>query len=116
MESPLIRNGLPNKKPPRLQTNKRRRRSSDLRRLSHELVNQLTVINLSCFKIRGVAAVECEPGILVQLELIEKTVAEAAELLANLSVDDGASSAGSPSDPALGGKVYPLFKSNRPER
>jgi hypothetical protein len=114
MKSPLIRNRLTtNKKLPQLLANKSRRRSSDLRRLSHELVNHLTVINMSCFKIRGVAAVEMESEILNQIELIEKIVAEAAELLANLSVDDSASSAASPSDPAPGGKVYPLFKSNR---
>jgi hypothetical protein len=100
-----------NKNPPQLLANKRR--SSDLRRLSYELVNYLTVINLSCFKIRGVAAVEMESEILKQIELIENTVAEAAELLANLCVDDSASSAASPSGPALGGKVYSLFKSNR---
>jgi hypothetical protein len=70
-KSPLIRNRLMNKNPPLAN----KRRSSDLRRLSHELVNYLTVINLSCFKIRGVAAVEMESEILKQIELIENTVA-----------------------------------------
>lgn len=113
MKRPFIRNLLTNKKPLRPLANKHQRRSSDLRRLAHELINQLTVINLSCFKIRSGTVAENEPAILNQLDLIEKTVAEAAEILANLSVDDGAGSARSQFDAAARRKVYPLFKSSR---
>jgi hypothetical protein len=95
---------------------KRRRRSSDLRRLSHEFINQLTVINLSCFRIRGVAAMESAPAVLAELERIEKTVAELTEMLGNLPVADDATSPGSQSGAAQGGKVYPLFKSYEPDR
>jgi len=110
MKNPLIRNRLTHRKPLKLGTNKHPSQWSDLRQLSHELVNYLTVINLSCDKIRNAAVIKNQPGILSQLDLVEKTVSEAADLLATLAKDH-ASPADSRSEPTFGGKVYPLFQS-----
>ena len=52
---------------------------------------------------------------MAELERMERAVAEITELLANLPAEDEASSKISPTDPALGAKVYPLFSSNRRE-
>ena len=116
MDTPLNRDGLPKRKLAQIPANKRQPRLSDLRRLSHELINCLTVVNLSCFKIRGIPAVDRDPGILDQLETIEKTVAEAAELLVKLPEEDGTDAKISPSRRRVRGKVYPLFKPIRGER
>ncbi len=116
MKSPLIQIGPTNKKPPQLLANKHPLRSSDLRRLSHELVNCLTVINLSCFKIRGIPTVQSDLAGLTELETIEKTVAEAAELLVKLRDEDEARSKNSSFHPGAGGRVYTLLKPNRRER
>jgi hypothetical protein len=111
----INRNGLPESSDLQRHPKKRRRRSSDLRRLSHEFINQLTVINLSCFRIRAIATMESSPTVLAELERIEKTVAEVTEMLANLPAEDDATPVAAQS--GLGqGKVYPLFKSNLPER
>ena len=116
MEVPPTRNRQLKYQDPQRQAKKSRRRSQDLRRLSHEFINQLTVINLSCFRIRGVAAAASVPAVMAELERMERAVAEITELLANLPAEDEASSKISPTDPALGAKVYPLFSSNRRER
>jgi hypothetical protein len=76
----------------------------------------LTVINFSCFTIRGVAAIERAPAILTELERVERAVATVTELLANLPEEVEAASANSPPGPVRAGKVYPLFKSRQPKR
>ena len=70
---------------------KKRRLKGGLDRLSHGFVNQLTVINLSCFRIRAVTPADGTPVVLAESERIEKAVAEVTELLASLPTKEGGS-------------------------
>lgn len=55
------------------------------RPLVHEIMNQLTVINLCCFKFRAAAKAAPEPSLLADLEKMEKAVVDLASLLEDLS-------------------------------
>lgn len=84
-------------------------RSPELRRLSHEFANQLTVINFSCARIRASIPTENTPMVASELARIDKAVSTVCEMLAGLTADDDTSTR-SPSDPAQPAKIYPLFK------
>lgn len=57
---------------------------NEFHRIAHEIANQLTIINLSCFKLRGALANEIAalPG---SLEKVERAVFEIATLIQVLS-------------------------------
>ena len=50
----------------------------------HELANQLTVINLNCFKLRGTIAKLLSGSSLDELERVEKAVVEMTNLVQSL--------------------------------
>jgi hypothetical protein len=52
-----------------------------LQRLDHELVNQLTIVNFCCDKMRRHFAAKLETTIAVEIERIEKTIEECVRLL-----------------------------------
>lgn len=113
----LARNGEMMKIPPILNDRsgltekKRRRRLLDLRRLSHELFNQLTLIHLSCFQIRGAVSAERACAVLAQIERIEKAAEEITDLLANLPAERDSNPGDCSTGQSPAGNVYPLFKS-----
>ena len=56
----------------------------DIHRIVHELANQLTVINLNCFKLRGTVAKLLSGSSLDELESVDRAVAEMTNLLRTL--------------------------------
>ncbi len=58
---------------------------SDLQHLLHEILNQLTVMNLCCFKFRAAAKQSCHPTLLVEIERMEHAVIEITSLLGKIS-------------------------------
>jgi hypothetical protein len=99
---------------------KKRCLTAILDRLSHEFVNQLTVINLSCFRIRALSPADSARSVLAEIERIEKAVTEVTKLLASLptkeDTGDGSQTAMSPSSTGLvqGNHAVPLVKKHRP--
>src|SRR5437762_9242986 len=58
--------------------------SPDLRQLVHEIFNQLTVMNLCCFKFRGAVGRTIDLTVLADVDRMEKAIADLTVLLENL--------------------------------
>jgi hypothetical protein len=69
---------------PRLTRRARKRRLVGIDRLAHQIANQLTVINLTCFKLRG-AIKDLPQSIDTDIETLESAVAEMNNLVELLS-------------------------------
>ena len=99
--------------------------ASETQRLVHEIVNQLTVMNLCCFKFRAAQAY-LPPSSLADIDRMETAVAEIAALLGNIAKSKPTKPLDSPlpdprqSEPpqvqAQPSKVYHLFKPTRLQR
>jgi hypothetical protein len=63
------------------QAKKTRAPRDDIHRLVHEIANQLTIINLSCFKLRAAAAKGLPATPLEELENVERAVVEMTNLI-----------------------------------
>ena len=93
--------------------------ASETHRLVHEIVNQLSVMNLCCFKFRAAQAY-LPPASLADIDRMETAVAEIAALLGNIAKSKPPKPLDSPlPDPrqpeppqvqAQPSKVYHLFK------
>jgi len=93
--------------------------ASETQRLVHEIVNQLSVMNLCCFKFRAAQAY-LPPASLADIDRMETAVAEIAALLGNIAKSKPPEPLDSPlPDPrqaeppqvqAQSSKVYHLFK------
>jgi hypothetical protein len=94
--------------------------SPELQQLVHELTNQLTIMNLSCFKFRAAVVNVLDRSVSVEIDRIERTVSDMTSSLAKLPQAINATAVGSScagvsrksaklsrSQPT---KVYPLFK------
>jgi nitrogen fixation/metabolism regulation signal transduction histidine kinase len=82
----------------------------ELHRLAHEIANQLTVITLSCFKVRGAASNALPPSSLGALERVESAVAEIAALIESLRrLADKPKRMPQPASSQQPTNVYPLF-------
>ncbi len=79
----------------------------------HELANQLTVINLNCFKLRGTIAKLLSGSSLDELERVEKAVVEMTNLVQSLhQVEESAPPQTShPAVQSPPANVYQLFDS-----
>ena len=99
--------------------------ASETQRLVHEIVNQLSVMNLCCFKFRAAQAY-LPPSSLADIDRMETAVAEIAALLGNIAKSKTPKPLDSPlpdprqSEPpqvqAQPSKVYHLFKPTRLQR
>jgi hypothetical protein len=99
--------------------------TSETQRFVHEIVNQLTVMNLCCFKFRAAQAY-LPPSSLADIDRMETAVAEIAALLDNIAKSKTPKPLDSPlpdprqSEPpqvqAQPSKVYHLFKPTRLQR
>jgi len=99
--------------------------ASETHRLVHEIVNQLTVMNLCCFKFRAAQAY-LPPSSLADIDRMENAVTEIAALLGNIAKSKTPKPLDSPlPDPrqaeppqvqAQPSKVYHLFKPTRLQR
>jgi len=109
--------------PPRLP--RARRRQSDslaagLRPLAHQIVNQLTVINLSCFKLR-VTLKDIAASTAGDIERLQNAVAEMNRLVEGLSeIQDSSPAPGIPAHSKSRvtahpppDNVYPLFETKK---
>jgi hypothetical protein len=119
---------VPNTSPRKQKHSSRRQRKSkpralDLDRLAHEMINQLTVIQLSCFQLRGAIARGLDSSVLVDIDRMENTVVEMTSLLECLSAQEvwaqptsahGAKT--SERSPAKSANVYRLFKAGQTRR
>lgn len=105
-----IRTSLPTKK------NKLRKRktykppSCEIHQLIHEVLNQLTVMNLCCFKFRMAAAELLRPSVLADIDRIESAVIEITTLLEKLSQAKTPTTAECTQPEPNSHNVYPLFK------
>jgi hypothetical protein len=89
----------------------RQPRAQDLHRLAHEIANQLTVINLSCFRIRGNAAKALPASSLRNLERVERAIAEITAFVETLRrVDDQPEGTPQAAPSPQTTNVYPLFE------
>jgi hypothetical protein len=95
------------------------------RQLMHEIYNQLTVMNLCCFKFRGAVAPLNDAQLLSDVERMENTTTELAALVENFSNTQPlvaiAGGCAVPATDALNeipppANVYPLFKPIRRRR
>jgi len=113
---------LPAKKFP----NQKRARhpSPDLRRVLHELMNQLTIMNFSCSKFRGAADLT-DHSIAMDIEKMEKTIVDMAALVESASQAMKSTPSRSACADLLNAKpetsprsanIYPLFKPHRRPR
>jgi hypothetical protein len=57
----------------------------ELHPVVHKMLNQLTIMNLSCFKFRAAAESCCSLSLLVEVERIEHAVTEMTSLLESVS-------------------------------
>ena len=99
--------------------------TSETQRLVHEIVNQLSVMNLCCFKFRAAQAY-LPPSSLADIDRMENAVTEIAALLGNIAKSKTPKPLDSPlPDPrqaeppqvqAQPSKVYHLFKATRLQR
>jgi hypothetical protein len=99
--------------------------TSETQRLVHEIVNQLSVMNLCCFKFRTAQAY-LPPSSLADIDRMENAVTEIAALLGNIAKSKTPKPLDSPlPDPrqaeppqvqAQPSKVYHLFKPTRLQR
>src|SRR5919106_1386425 len=91
---------------------------------AHDVTNQLSVINLCCFKLRALLTGKLDEHQLRELDAIEIAVAEATKLLEKFRrslIDPSASSNGEKLAPAsVGpssvGKLYQILPGLRPRR
>lgn len=93
--------------------------ASETHRLVHEIVNQLSVMNLCCFKFRAAAEARV-PSSLTDIDRMENSVTEIAALLGNIAKSKTPKPLDSPlpdprqSEPpqvqSQPSKVYHLFK------
>jgi len=84
---------------------------NEFHRITHEIANQLTIINLSCFKLRGALANEIA-SVTGNLEKVERAVFEIATLIQVLSSpeDEPPPERNSvPADSSRANNVYRLF-------
>jgi hypothetical protein len=84
---------------------------NEFHRITHEIANQLTIINLSCFKLRGALANEIA-SVTGNLEKVERAVFEIATLIQILSSpeDEPPPERNSvPADSSRANNVYRLF-------
>ena len=101
-----------------------RRLTDNLDKFAHEVLNQLTVINLSCFRLRIDTRADANGAILVELERIEKGISELTELLTTLPQETHAaatheaesSAQEAPNKIAHGNNVVPFFTRNHLKR
>ena len=113
--------GYPMRSDPRNRT-KKRRLTDKLDKFAHEVLNQLTVINLSCFTIRIDTRADTNSAILAELERIEKAVGEITERLVALPQDTATTSETEVSrerpfpNVVQGNNVVPLIKRIQPPR
>ncbi|HKY09283.1 MAG TPA: hypothetical protein VJQ55_13615 [Candidatus Binatia bacterium] len=85
-----------------------------LRRIAHEIANQLTIVNLSCFRIRGKAKA-LPPLSLEDLARVEQAVIDISNLVQALrELESEPAPAPKPRSSASRGatNVYPLFDSH----
>lgn len=93
---------------------------SELHHWVHEMLNQLTIMNLSCFKSRTAAESCCPSSLLVEIERMEQAVTEMTSLLESVSqaadsnaiarvlgVVEGSDRSAARTSPS---NVYPLFE------
>lgn len=91
---------------------KKTRAQEDLHHFAHEIANQLTIINLSCFKLRGALAKGLPASSLGDLERVEGAVMEMTRLVQTLHrPEDDPAPTTTPQDPLSQKttKVYRLF-------
>jgi hypothetical protein len=88
---------------------KKIRAQEDLHRFAHEIANQLTIINLSCFKLRGALAKGLPASPLGDLERVERAVLEMTNLVQTLGrpEDDPTTNPQAPASQTT--NVYRLF-------
>lgn len=60
----------------------------DLRRLAHQIANQLTVINLSCFKLRHGVTNDPPTASLGDIERVERAVEEITRFVRTLQTEE----------------------------
>jgi hypothetical protein len=94
--------------------------SPDLRQLIHEMFNQLTVMNLCCFKFRGAVGRTIDLALLADVDRMEKAIADLTVLLENFPHPKTSTSieCAEPDGPSINAgaaepqpnNVYPLFK------
>ena len=85
--------------------------SSEFHPLIHELLNELTVINLCCFKVRDIAKRAGDNSILVKLHRMEKAVAGMTAQLEGYSRgEQKRRNPGQSKSRTHYKNVYPLFK------
>jgi len=110
-------------RPPRLGPQKRKPRVAGLDRLAHQIVNQLTVINLSCFKLRATVK-DAGASVNADIDRLENAVTEMNDLVEILSrLEDQPTApdvAVCPKTPAYPNarpvNVYPLFETKKSTR
>jgi|SoiMethySBSTD1v2_1073268.scaffolds.fasta_scaffold282331_3 hypothetical protein len=99
--------------------------SPDLRRVLHELMNQLTIMTFSCAKFRGAVADLTDHSIAMDIEKMEKTIVDMAALVESVSQTMKSTPSQSACDDLLNAKpttfsraanIYPLFKPHRRRR
>jgi hypothetical protein len=120
---------IPIRPPPKKTRSRKQTRedasTSETQRLVHEIVNQLSVMNLCCFKFRAAQAY-LPPSSLADIDRMENAVTEIAALLGNIAKSKTPKPLDSPlPDPrqaeppqvqAQPSKVYHLFKPTRLQR
>jgi hypothetical protein len=96
---------------------------AEIHQIAHNLFNQLSVINLCSFKLRGAVPGHVEPAITNDLQTLERAVEDATLLAEQLSQAIGALASNSePKAPRLvkvpsqNNNVLPLFAANRRQR
>ena len=83
----------------------------DIHPIVHEIANQLTVINLSCFKLRGAVANSGSP--LDELDKVERAVVEMTILIETLRPPDSDRPPAQTHAQTLPANVYNLFDSTQ---
>ena len=83
----------------------------DIHLIVHEIANQLTVINLSCFKLRGAVANFVSGSHLDELDKVERAVVEMTILIETLRPPDNDRPPEQTHAQTLPANVYNLFDS-----
>jgi hypothetical protein len=69
--------------------------------LVHEMLNQLTVMNLSCFRFRAAAEKCCPPSLLIEIQRMERAVTEMTALLERVA---------QVANPKAGGRIFEVVE------
>ena len=85
----------------------------DMDRLLHELANQLTVINLSCFKLRGDVTQFLSQSSVAELDRVERAVIEMTSLVETLHPADKEPAPAPASAAPPAANVYRLFNATK---